>query len=258
MKRNPVKTALRAGECAFGMMVRGFVNAEVGPLLRRAGADFILIDTEHAPLGMESVGLLCTSARLADLVPVVRVPDAEYHLIARRLDAGAAGIMMPRVKSRADVEKIVRSAKYPPEGERGCGIRPILTDYESTGSLAGDLQWVNDNVLVCIQIETREAMQNLDDLLSVPGVDATIMGPNDLSIALGVPGDHRAPVMEEAIDAMIAACNRHGVSPGFHGRNMDHLLDLKRRGMRLLACGTDEGFMLEGVRSAMGTLRKGM
>lgn len=254
MKPNPVKARLKAGECVVGTMVRGFVNAEVGPLLKRAGCDFILIDTEHAPLTIESVSLLCTSARMADLVPIVRVPDTEYHLIARRLDAGAAGIMMPRVKTRADVGKIVRSAKYPPEGERGCGIRSILTDYESTGSLAGDLTWVNDNILVCVQIETREAMDHLDDLLSVPGVDATIMGPNDLSIALGVTGNHRAPAMEKAIDEMIAACNRHGVAPGFHGRNMEHLLDMKRRGMRLLACGTDEGFMLEGVGQAMRSL----
>ncbi len=254
MRLNAVKAKLANGECVVGTMVRGFVNAEVGPLLKRAGADFILIDTEHAPLGMESVALVCTSARLAGLVPVVRVPDAEYHLIARRLDAGAQGIMMPRVKTRADVEKIVRSAKYPPEGERGCGIRPILTGYESTGSLAGDLQWVNDDTLVCVQIETREAVGNLDDLLSVPGVDATILGPNDLSIALGVPGNHRSPVMEKAIDAMIAACSRHGVAPGIHTRSIEHLLDLKRRGMRLLACGTDEGFMLEGVRGAMASL----
>lgn len=257
MKPNPVKARLKAGGCAVGTMVRGFVNAEMGPLLKRAGADFVLIDTEHAPLGMESVGLLCASARMAGLVPIVRVPDAEYHLIARRLDAGAAGIMMPRVKTRADVEKIVKSALYPPLGERGCGIRALLTDYGSTGSLAGDLEWVNENILVCIQIETREAIAHLDELLSVPGVDATIMGPNDLSIALGVPGEHRAPMMERAIDEMIAACERHGVAPGFHGRNMDHLLDMKRRGMRLLACGTDEGFMLEGVAQAMHRLESG-
>ena len=257
MKPNAVKEKLSAGGCVVGTMVRGFVNGEVGPLLKRAGADFILIDTEHAPLGMESVSLVCTSARLADLVPIVRVPDTEYHLIARRLDAGAAGVMMPRVKTRTDVEKIVASAKYPPEGERGCGIRAILTGYESSGSLAGDLAWVNRTTLVCIQIETREAIEHLDDLLSVPGVDATIMGPNDLSIALGVPGQHRAQVMERAIDAMIAACNRHGVAPGIHTRDMDHLLDMKRRGMRLLACGTDEGFMLEGVRAAMSSLSAG-
>ena len=116
---------------------------------------------------------------------------------------------------------------------------------------------MNEQTLVCIQIETREAIENLDDLLSVSGVDATIMGPNDLSIALGVPGNHRAPVMDDAVNRMIGACNRHGVAPGIHIRDMELLLDYKRRGMRLLACGTDVGFMVQAATDAMQQAREG-
>jgi 2-keto-3-deoxy-L-rhamnonate aldolase RhmA len=163
--------------------------------------------------------------------------------------------MMPRVKTRAEVETIVASAKYPPLGGRGCGIRPILTDFESTGSLSGDMDWLNQNTLVCIQIETREAMENLEDILSVPGVDATIMGPQDLSIALGTPGNHRSHVMELAVNRMIEVCNCSGVAPGIHIGNTELLLDMKRRGMRLLACGFDEGFMLQAMSQTMNLLR---
>ncbi len=257
MKTNPVKEKLKAGQCAVGTMVQGFISAETAPLLRQAGVEFVLIDTEHAPLGLEAVSMLCATSRMAGVTPIVRVPDSEYHLIARRLDAGAAGIMMPRVKTRADVQLIVQSAKYPPEGERGCGIRPLLTDYEAAASLEEGMAWVNEQTLVCIQIETRESIDQIDDLLSVPGVDATIMGPNDLSIALGVPGDHRHPKMAKAIETMIEACRRHGVAPGIHIRDMELLLGYKQQGMQLLACGTDVGFMLQAAGATMRELTEG-
>ena len=147
MQPNHVKEVLKAGGCAVGTMIHRFVYADVGALVKRAGVDFVLIDTEHAPLGMESVSLLCIATRAAGVVPIVRVPDSQYHLIARRLDAGALGIMMPRVKTRAEVELIVESAKYPPLGGRGCGIRPVMLDFESTGSLSGDMDWINENII---------------------------------------------------------------------------------------------------------------
>ena len=257
MQPNHVKEVLKTGGCAVGTMIHRFVYADVGALVKRAGVDFVLIDTEHAPLGMESASLLCISTRAAGVVPIVRVPDSQYHLIARRLDAGALGIMMPRVRTRAEVELIVESAKYPPLGGRGCGIRPVMLDFESTGTLSGDMDWINENTLICIQIETREAMENLEEILSVPGVDATIMGPQDLSIALGTPGNHRSRAMELAVDRMIEVCDKYGVAPGIHIRNTELLLDMKRRGMRLLACGFDEGFMLEAMSQTMNLLRGG-
>ena len=255
MDPNPLKPKLQDGGIAAGIMVRSFADAEAGMLLKRTGADFVLIDNEHTSMGLETLGMLCTVFRLAGIPPIVRVPDADYHLIARRLDAGAMGIMVPRVKTRAEVEQIVACAKYPPEGQRGSAVRPIFTDYDTTGSMSGDLQWINDSTFIAIQIETAEAMQDLDGLLSVPGVDATIMGPQDLSIALGVPGEHRHPKVLAAIDELIAACDRHGVAPGIHLRSVEHLLEYRAKGMRLLPCSTDTEFMLEGIAGAMAQLK---
>ena len=254
MKVNSLKEVLGSGGIAAGIMVRNSRDAEIGMLMKRAGVDFVLIDNEHSAMSLETLGMLCTVFRLAGVPPIVRVPDADYHLIAQRLDAGAQGIMVPRVKTRAEVEHIVACAKYPPEGIRGSAVRPIFTDYDTTGSSAGDLQWINDNIFIAIQIETREAMENLDDILSVPGVDATIMGPQDLSIALGVPGEHRHPKLLDAIDQMIAACGRHGVAPGIHLRSVEHLLEYRAKGMRLLPCSTDIEFMLDGIADTMSRL----
>ena len=236
-------------------MLRGFTDAEAGPLLRRAGVDFVIVDNEHTSMNLETLGMLCTVLRLANVPPVVRVPDADYHLIAQRLDAGAMGVMVPRVKARADVESVVACVKYPPDGERGSAVRPLFTDYDTTGSPAGDLQWINDNTFVAIQIETLEAMDDLDGLLSVPGVDATVMGPQDLSIALGVPGEHRHSKVLHAIDEMIAACDRHNVAPGIHVRSIEHLLEYRAKGMRFLPCSTDIEFMLGGISDAMERLK---
>jgi len=256
MKPNSLKEALKNGGHAAGIMVRKFVDAEAGIMLKQAGVDFVLIDNEHTSMGMESLGMLCTVFRLAGVPPIVRVPDGDYHLIARRLDAGAMGIMVPRIRTRAQVEEVVACAKYPPEGKRGSAMRPLLVDYESTGTTAGDLDWVNRQMFIAIQIETRESLEDLDGIIGVPGVDATIMGPHDLSIALGIPGDYRHPLMLKAIDDMIAACNRHGVAPGIHLRSIEHLREYRGRGMRLLPCSTDVEFMLEGVTAAMRQLKQ--
>jgi 2-keto-3-deoxy-L-rhamnonate aldolase RhmA len=255
MRTNPLKDLLKDGGCAAGVMIRSFVDAEAGMLLKHTGADFVLIDNEHTSMNLESLGMLCTVFRLAGVPPIVRIPDFGYSEIARRLDVGAMGLMVPRVRTRAEVEEVVACAKYPPEGQRGSATRGIFTDYGTTGSMAGDLKWINDDIFIAIQIETAEAMANLDDILSVPGVDATIMGPQDLSIALGVPGEHRHPKVLAAIDEMIAACNRHGVAPGIHTRSAEHLLEYRAKGMRLLPCSTDTEFMLEGIAGAMTMLK---
>jgi 2-keto-3-deoxy-L-rhamnonate aldolase RhmA len=256
MNPNPLKQQLRNGGTAAGVMIRHFIDAEAGMLFKHAGADFVLIDNEHAPMDLAELAMLCTVFRHAGVPPIVRVPDIDYHLIARRLDAGAMGLMVPRVKTREEVEEVVSWAKYPPEGRRGSAVRGLFTEYGTSGSLGDDLKYINDTIFIAIQIETNEAMENLDDLLSVPGVDATIMGPNDLSIAMGIPGELRHPRMLKAIDDMIAACDRHGVAPGIHIRSVEHLIEYRAKGMRLLPCGTDTEFLLSAVQDAMVRLKE--
>jgi 2-keto-3-deoxy-L-rhamnonate aldolase RhmA len=186
-----------------------------------------------------------------------RVPDAEYHLIARTLDAGASGIMVPRVETLNKVEEVIRAAKYPPVGERGFGARTIITDYQNTPvrDLAAQQ---NQDTLVILQIERRRAIENIDSLLSVAGIDVALIGPNDLSISLGVPGDEDNPIMVEAIQKVVEACERHGIVSGIHLGDMKRLLFWKERGMRFLMYSTDAKFLLSAASASVKDIRETM
>ncbi|MBI3962963.1 MAG: aldolase, partial [Deinococcus sp.] len=235
MKPNKTKQILKNGGSAIGTMVSEFTSPELGRLLAAAGFDFIIIDNENSTHSFESDSAIIRSAADWGLTPLVRVTDTEYHLIARTLDAGAQGLMVPRVETRPQVERIVNSVKYPPVGRRGWGVRPVHTDYEAV-TVPETIAHLNAHSLVIIQIETKLALDNLDDLLSVPGVDVALIGPNDLSISLGVPGELRHKKMVAGGDAVVAACQRHGVAAGIHVGNTEDLLFWHSRGMRALMC----------------------
>jgi len=254
MRENKVKTALRAGKPVVGTMITEFRTSEIARILASSGFDFIFIDTEHAAFDNETVTDIIRAGRAVGLVCMVRVPDAEYHLIARALDIGAEGILVPRVESKPQVQSIVSWAKYPPIGVRGFGVRGIISDYRK----AGVREWVqelNENTMVVIQIEKKRAIEAIDDLVSVDGVDAALIGPYDLSISLGVPGDFGSQLLNEAIQKVVDACKKHGLASGTHVRDMDSLLFWRDRGMRLLTYSSDVGLIMSGASDAVSRIK---
>ncbi|HIC90259.1 MAG TPA: aldolase [Anaerolineae bacterium] len=253
MRDNLVKKALQRGETVIGTMATEMRSPTVAFLFANAGFDFFFIDMEHGAYDLAVVSDIIKVARLAGICLLVRVPDLAYHLMARVLDAGAQGLMVPRVETREQVEEIVRSVKYPPEGVRGCSIAKGHNDYQPA-PLRPFTQHANENVLVVVQIERAQAIANIDDLLSVPGVDVALIGPNDLTLSLGAP-DTTAPEVTEAIQKVIAAANRHSVAPGIHLRSVEALKAWAAQGMRVLTCNTDAGFILSGATAAVQALR---
>ena len=255
MKVNRVKQALKEGRAVLGTMITEFRTPEIARMMAAAGFDFIFIDTEHSAYTTETVTDIIRAGKAVDLVCLVRVPDAEYHLMARTLDIGAQGLMIPRVESVETVERIIQATKYPPWGERGFGARAIITDYErmETDDL---MEWLNENTMVVLQIERKRAIEDIDQLVSVKGVDAVLIGPNDLSISLGVPGQQDHPLMVEAIQEVVDACQRHNVASGIHVRDMKTLLFWKERGMRMLTYSTDATMLLTTATEAVKELRK--
>ena len=255
MKKNRVKQALKEGKTVIGTMITEFRTPEIARMMAAAGFDFIFIDTEHSPFTLETVVDVVRVCRSVELVCLVRVPDAEYHPIARTLDAGADGLMIPRVETREVVEQIVQASKYPPWGVRGYGLRAIITNYENAG-VRDWIEWLNENTMIVIQIERRRAIENIDQLISVKGVDAAFIGPNDLSISLGVPGQLDHPRMVEAIQGVVDACKRHDIASGIHVRDLQKLLYWKERGMRLLTYSTDASMSMSAATEAVRELRK--
>ena len=244
MQKNSVKQALAEGRVQLGTGFGQFRSPEVPRILAAAGFDWVFIDCEHGGFDLETVQDICRVARLVGLCPIVRVGDMQYTLVARALDCGAQGIILPRVESPEVLEKAVSWAKFPPEGVRGYGLTPVQTDYEPL-SFNQVIEHVNSNTLVVFQIETKRGIEARDELLSVAGIDAVMMGPADLSISLGVPGEFQHPKMVEAMTAVRESCDRHNVAPGTQTRTPDLARFWKERGMRFLGCSNETGMMLD-------------
>jgi 4-hydroxy-2-oxoheptanedioate aldolase len=200
-----------AGDETLGLWlsIPSFVVAEV---TARQPVDYVCVDTQHGVIDYQTSVSMIQAIELSGGTPVVRVPWNEPGIIGKSLDAGAHGVIVPMVNTREQAESVVRSARYAPDGSRSWG--PVIAGLRHSDNRG----WAADNVAVIPMIETTEALANLDDILSVPGIDAVYVGPADLSISLGLgpysnDGD---PVFDDALAAIVAGCHRHGVVPGIH------------------------------------------
>lgn len=241
---NHVKKALKEGKVQLGTAFAQFRSQDVVRILAAAGFQWTYLDTEHGGFDLETVQDLCRIAQYVGLCPVVRVADLQYSLVARALDCGAQGIIFPRVESPELLARAVSWIKFPPVGVRGFGLTPLQVDHEKVG-IAQIAEHMNANTLVVLQIETRLAVERRDELLSVPGIDAVMVGPVDLSISLGVPGDFQHPLMVEAMEKIRDSCNTHGVAPGTQTRTLALGKFWRERGMRFLGCASETGMLFE-------------
>lgn len=255
MRPNKVRATLQQGKPIFGTMIQEIRTPAIAMILANAGFDFVFLDMEHGAFSIETAADLIKTIRLTGMTPLVRVPDAQYHLIARILDAGAQGTMIPRVETREQVEYIVRCAKYPPVGKRGCSINKGHNDYQKA-DLYEFTRHSNRENLVILQIERKQAVENIDALLSVPGVDVALIGPNDLALSLGTPMDFGNNELKAAIGKVVQACHRHGVVSGMHTGNMDALTEWHKQGMLMLTYSSDIEMLTTASTQGLVALRK--
>ncbi|MFH1929850.1 MAG: aldolase/citrate lyase family protein [Chloroflexota bacterium] len=255
MRKNKVRRALQQGRAIYGIMIQEMRSSAIAQLMATAGFDFVFFDMEHGAYNMETVADLIKVARLSDITPLVRVPDDQYHLIARVLDAGAQGIMVPRIETRAQVEEIVQCAKFPPQGQRGCSVLKGHSDYQPEPVLEFCRQANSDN-LVILQIERKQAIEDIESILSVKGVDGAIMGPIDLALSYGLPPDMSNPVIAESIQKVVDTCRQLGIASGMHTGNLDVLKEWMARGMQIIMYSTDLGLLLDGAKRGLQELRE--
>jgi 2-dehydro-3-deoxyglucarate aldolase/4-hydroxy-2-oxoheptanedioate aldolase len=244
MKINLVKKALAEGKVQLGTGFGQLRSPEIPRLLAVAGFHWAFIDTEHGGFDLETVQDICRVSNMSGLCPIVRVADMQYSLIARALDCGAQGVIFPRVESPEVLERAVSWTKFPPVGVRGYGLMAVHTDYEPM-TFNQVIEHVNANSMVVLQIETRRALEAREELLSIKGIDAVMMGPADLSISLGVPGEFQHPKMVEAMEAVRDTCDRRGIAPGTQTRTPSLARFWKERGMRFLGCSHEISMMFE-------------
>lgn len=254
MKVNRTKAKLKKGEICIGTMLRDVRSPQVIQLLAASGWDFVLVDLEHGQFSMETVADFASVARYEEITLIIRVSDKEYHLMARPLDNGAEGLLCPRVASRRQAEGIIQATKYAPIGDRGVTVVGINTAYRPV-EMSEYLQFSNDSTLIVVQIESVETLNHLDEIFSVPGIDATMIGPADLSQTMGIPGQVNHPRMRDAYQQVIDACKKHGVAAGVHLQDPDLLKEWMLRGMRFVAYKTDFRLLQDASRAALKALR---
>jgi len=254
IRNNIPKAKLKQGQIVIGSGVTQLRSTHVPRLFALAGFDFIFIDMEHSAFTMETVAEMILTARSVDIAPIVRVPNAEYTFVARVLDLGAQGVIVPRVNTPQQVEEIVSWVKYPPHGVRGA----TMTYAQTEGQTIPPEQFIDqivDQTLLVIQIERKQALENLDEMLSISGVDVAALGYLDLSVDLGIAGQIDHPRMVESIESIIAACDRHGISAGLIHPNMKVITHWAGRGMRFLSYSTGANLLLEAATDAVRQLR---
>jgi 2-keto-3-deoxy-L-rhamnonate aldolase RhmA len=254
MRPNRTKQLLNDGQVALGSGLGQFRSPEIPKLYAAAGLDWTFIDTEHGGFDLETVQDLVRTSLLTPLTPIVRVADLQYSLIARALDMGAEGIIFPRVESPELLARAISWTKFPGQGVRGFGLGAPQVGYKNH-SFQEIIDHLNANVLVVLQIETQTALDRCDELLAVPGVDIVMVGPADLSISLGVPGQFDHPQMIEAVSGVIECCRRHSIHPGIQCRTLPMAKAWQRRGMKFIGCGSDISFLWEKVRDTFEQLR---
>jgi 2-keto-3-deoxy-L-rhamnonate aldolase RhmA len=237
---------LQQGEVLLGQMVLELFTPGIGPMLAACDLDFVIFDMEHGRCDIALLSEMIASCRGSNIVPMARVPDVNFAPLSRALDLGARGVMVPRVETRQQAEDIVSQLKYAPAGNRGVALG-VAHDLYRAGTPEFFRQ-ANEEIAVILLLETARAFENLEDIVSVPGVDVAWMGHYDLTVSMGIPAQFEHPRFLAAMDALVAACRKHGVAPGFLPPTPQSAVHWIDKGFRAISLGSDIGVFLDGVR----------
>jgi 2-keto-3-deoxy-L-rhamnonate aldolase RhmA len=249
---NPVRRTLEQGGVAVGTMVTEFATPGIARVAASAGAEFVLFDLEHTGYGIERLRWVLAAARAADTVPFLRVPDSDYDLVARGLDIGAIGLMVPQVETAEEAAQVAAAARYPPVGRRGFGM--LFRDDWSNG-VAETLEHVNRQVMTLVQIETAAGLEAVDAIAAVDGVDVLWIGHYDLTASLGIPGAFYSGAYGRAVDRVLEAGNRHAKPVGMVCGSVEEGRDLLARGFRLVSYSFDVWLYETALRAGIEGLR---
>jgi len=250
VKINTVKEKLAAGQPAVGTWL-GLASPIAAEHMAHLGWDWLVVDTEHSPVGFETTVQCFQAIATTDTIPMARVAWNDPTLIKRLLDAGALGLVVPMVNTREEAEKAVAAMKYPPDGFRSLGGGRCLFYGEDYFS------WANDQVACIVQIEHIQAVRNAEEILSVKGVDACFIGPNDLAGSMGIKPDLGAgdPRHEEAIQEVLRAAKKVGTPAGIHVPSAEHVSKRIAQGFQFIALTNDAGFMKAGAKQAQAAIK---
>jgi 4-hydroxy-2-oxoheptanedioate aldolase len=254
VRAESLKERLRAGKVCLGTNSYTASPAMI-EMIGRAGFDWVVIDCEHAPVGPYDTTLLENLLRAADVAgvtPLVRIPNNDETMILKVLDSGAAGIMVPHVNDAEDARRAVRATRYPPAGTRGMNPTVRSTDYYTRQEKEGAAYWAaaNERVIVLALIEEKEAVENIEEIAAVDGIDVLVVGPGDLMMSLGETS-RESPRAQEAMARIIRAAKANGKAVGrpFYYPDIEASEELIRQGFTFLTCTSDMRIFFEACKS---------
>jgi 2-dehydro-3-deoxyglucarate aldolase/4-hydroxy-2-oxoheptanedioate aldolase len=238
----------------FGTMIFEFYVPGIAQLSQVAGADFLVYDMEHAGAGIDTIKQQMAYARGLAITPIVRVPNSEYHFIARTLDCGAKGIMVPMVETPEQAAAIVQAAKYPPTGRRGAAFGIAHDDY-SGGAVADKIAAANRDILLIAQIESAAGAKNLEAIAATPGIDVLWLGHFDLTNSLGIPGQFQHPEYLRIARDIAVTARRHDKVAGIMAANEAWAREYAGYGYTMIAYGLDHHIFQQGLASGLSMLK---
>ena len=229
-----------------GAMIFEFFSPGIPTILKNAGCEFIIFDMEHGGLSLEKFKTLSIISNANKISSFIRIPEVNYNYVARALDLGASGIMVPMVNTPDDAMKIVHSSKYPPQGKRGAGFGFAHDNYTNKNPLSY-IEKANNSLINIIQIETKEALQNVKEIASINGVDCLWVGHFDLTNFLGIPGDFNSNIYLNAIEEIIFAAETYKKSLGIMVNNKQELETYSKLGFNMIAVGTEMNILTRSI-----------
>mgnify|MGYP002411379108 CR=1 FL=1 len=255
MTRAEAKARLQSGKALIGTMFMEVASPGTCHMIKEAGYDFVIFDTEHSWYGVETIAGFIRNARDIGLLVIVRAPGFQGQWPARYLDLGADGMVFPHVDTAEQAADIIRQVKYPPVGERGMANN-IAHDESLAKPMTPFTTAANEDILVIAQIETAMGYRNREGILSTPGVDAVFIGPNDLSLSMGLPGQLDHPEVVQAMQDILDCAAAHKVAPGLHGFTVEKTMTWLEKGARFVCHRADVSLIVDGSKQDLAQIRR--
>ena len=243
---NPLQKTMNEKSPVFGLFVSEIYSPWLGSMLDAAGYDFCILDMEHGAFSMPEISAMVAGFRGGHCTPIVRIPSIRRDVITPLLDLGIGGLVVPNVETADDVRTCIEYMKYQPQGSRGLSLSRPHTGFVPT-ERDRFLAETNARNLLIIQIESPRAVENLDKILAVPGIDVAFVGCADLSLSMGVPNDPTLGPLRETLELVLRKANQHGIHGGANVTQPDMIAALTSLGLRMITITTDTKGFLDGI-----------
>lgn len=250
-----IKERLKKGELVLGTIISEIRNPNVAYMLAQCGFEFFIIDNEHGTYNVETITNMVAAARGAGISVVVRIPEITRENVLKPLDSGASGLLVPMVNTTGQAKEVISHAKYPPMGNRGAALRRPHNLYAKVNATEY-LEQANENTFIAVQAETTESIENINEIAAVEGVDCIFVGPFDLSISLGIPGQINHPLEVEAIKKVASACKKHNKIAGILMFDQDLLKQWIDKDFRFAVYSSDITLLADAASNAVKELKE--